>query len=115
MRKQKRIDIAELRHRITFQQLVETSDGIGGKTTTWSNVATVWAKIETLSARERLFSQQLEFHKTHQVTVRKASEYTPTNDMQILYNDRVFQVKGVHPDEQGRQYYYIDAEENTAT
>ena len=107
------VNIAELRHRITFQELVEVSDGQGGKTTSWSNVVTVWARIEPVSSRERLFSQQLEYNRSHKVAIRYRNDIT--NDMQFTFDGRTFQVKGVLSPDERKAYLFLDVEENSAT
>jgi hypothetical protein len=50
----------ELDQRITLQSLALVSDGGGGSTETWSNVAILWAKVVPMSGRERLQADQLE-------------------------------------------------------
>ncbi|WP_395585520.1 head-tail adaptor protein, partial [Pseudomonas syringae group genomosp. 7] len=41
-----------LRHRVLIQQQVTTRDSDGIEQTSWVDVATVWASVEPLSARE---------------------------------------------------------------
>ena len=52
--------IGKLRHRISLQSVTLTSDGAGGSTESWAEVAELWAAIEPASARERLFAGKLE-------------------------------------------------------
>lgn len=107
------VQIAELRHRITFQRIAQVTDGMGGFTTTWSDVATVWAKVEPVSASERLISEKLETQRSHKVKIRYRSDIT--TDMRFTFNSRTFQVKGVHNPDERRVYTFIDAEENQGT
>jgi SPP1 family predicted phage head-tail adaptor len=49
------VDSGDLDQRVTFQTKVNTSDGAGGSTTTWADVAdtpTVWAQALPLMGRE---------------------------------------------------------------
>lgn len=107
------LNIAEFRHRITFQKLVRASDGMGGFSTDWTDVITVWAKIEPLSGSERLNSERLETQRSHKVQIRYRPEIT--TDMRILFRDRILQVHGVHSPDERRGYTFIDAEENQGT
>lgn len=87
------VKAGRLRHRVTLQSAADTADGGGGFTTTWSDVATVWAAIEPLAARERLFAQQLENPVTHRVTIRYRAGVTAT--MRLKFGARVFNIRGV--------------------
>lgn len=107
------LNIAELRHRIAIQSITEVSDGQGGKTESWSTVATVWARIEPVSSRERLYSDKLEYQRTHKIAIRYRSDIT--NDMRILFNGRYFQIKAVYSPDEREAYTFIDAEENQGT
>ena len=40
------VNIGELKHRITFWQESNASDGQGGFVTTWSQLANAWAKAQ---------------------------------------------------------------------
>ncbi len=87
------VKAGRLRHRVTLQNAADTADGGGGFTTTWSDVATVWAAIEPLKSRERLFAQQLETPVTHRVTIRYRAGVTAK--MRLKFGARVFNIRGV--------------------
>ncbi len=87
------VKAGRLRHRVTLQSAADTADGGGGFTTTWSDVATVWAAIEPLKSRERLFAQQLENPVTHRVTIRYRAGVTAK--MRLEFGARVFNIRGV--------------------
>ncbi len=107
------LDIAELRHRITFQRVAQVSDGMGGFTTTWNNIATVWAKVEPVTASERIYSERLETQRSHKVKIRYRDDIT--TDMRFTFKSRVFQIHGVHSPDERNGYTFIDAEENQGT
>lgn len=111
--KSTRIDIAELRHRIVFERVAKVTDGMGGWTTVWSTVATVWAKVEPVSASERIYSQRIETQRSHKVVIRYRNDIT--TDMRFTYSGRTFQVKGVSIPDERKVYLFIDAEENQGT
>jgi SPP1 family predicted phage head-tail adaptor len=66
----------ELDQRITLQSLALVSDGGGGSTETWSNVAILWAKVVPMSGRERLQADQLESPANYRVTIRRRTDIT---------------------------------------
>jgi SPP1 family predicted phage head-tail adaptor len=66
----------ELDQRITLQSLALVSDGGGGSTETWSNVAILWAKVVPMSGRERLHADQLESPANYRVTIRRRTDIT---------------------------------------
>jgi SPP1 family predicted phage head-tail adaptor len=107
------LDIAELRHRITFQRVTQVSDGMGGFTTAWNDIVTLWAKVEPVSASERLYSERLETQRSHKVKIRFRNDIT--TDMRFVFKGRTFQVKGVYSPDERRAYTFIDAEENQGT
>jgi len=105
--------IGNLRHRITFQFVTHVSDGQGGTIATWNNLVsnpTVWAWVKPISSKERNFSNQIQYQRSHVVTIRHRTDIT--QDMRFLFDGRTFQLKGnFRPDE--RKFYLImDAEEN---
>lgn len=110
---EKLIDVAELRHRITIQQKSKTSDGQGGFSYSWSTLATVWAKVSPVSTRERLYGQQIEYQRTHQIWLRYRSDIT--QEMQVTFDGRTFQIKGVFSPDERKIYTVLDAEENQGT
>jgi len=66
----KKIEIGDMRHRITFQQPQKTADGYKGHTVQWQDVVTVWASVEPLSGREYFYSHQIKAEVTHRVRIR---------------------------------------------
>lgn len=110
------VDIAKMRDRITVQSQTQTPDGQGGVSIVWADVISVWAKVEPVSQRERIYSQALQYRRTHKVVMRFNSlTSTITTDMQIIFGSRTFQIKSiVDPDERGF-YLALDCEENVGS
>lgn len=102
--------IGALKHRILIQNLALAADGQGGTVETWSDVATVWAEINPKSTRERLYTQSLQYQRTHVIRIRFRSDIT--NTMRINYQDRIFQIKGTWCPDEWKTYLMIDCEEN---
>lgn len=64
------VDPGELDQRISIQTEQTTADGMGGTTTSWSTVATVWAKVRPLTGKEREQGLQVESPATYAVIMR---------------------------------------------
>lgn len=108
--------IGTLRHRVTFQVLTETPDGQGGFTSTWADIGvnpTVWGEIIPAKTYERFFSQQIQYQRTHQVTIRYRTDITQT--MRMVFEGRIFQIKSVRAPEERKFFTVIDLEENQGT
>jgi len=102
--------IADLRHRIIIQSLSLAGDGQGGQVETWATFATVWAKVEPVSAKERFFSDQMQYQRSHKITIRHLDNVT--NTMRVSFDGRIFQIKGVRRPDERKFFLFIDAEEN---
>ena len=79
-----------LRHRITIQESTETSDGMGGFTTIWSDKLEMWVAIWPLSAKERLDAMKLELQITHKIRGRYRSGITAKD--RIKFGTRIFNI-----------------------
>lgn len=89
------------------------NDGQGGSNETWCDVATVWAYVEPTKSNERFFSQQIQYQRTHKVTIRHLDNVT--TDMRFIYDNRTFQIKGIRRPDERKYFLIIDAEENRGT
>lgn len=83
--------------RVTIQKPAVSSDTEGSPKTIWSTLDRVWAKVEPLSARERLQAAQAELDVTDSVTIRYRTDVT--HNMRLLYGTRVLEIQEVIPDE----------------
>jgi SPP1 family predicted phage head-tail adaptor len=106
--------IGELKHRIQIQRETQEPDGQGGQEVSWSDVATVWAKIEPVSASERLYTRQIQYQRTHKVIIRYLAGLTDdvNNNYRFLFDGRTFQIKGIYKLDEDKFWLKIDAEEN---
>ncbi len=96
----------KLRHRVLIQQQVTTRDDDGFSHTSWVDVATVWASVEPLSAREFIQSGQTQAAITARITIRYREGLLPS--MRILHRGEVFNIAGVLPDKvSGLEYITI--------
>lgn len=77
--------------RVTLQSPGGAGDAYGERSTTWTVVATVWASITPLSARELMAGGQLQGEITHRIQLRYSSTTASiTADWRVVYGSRVF-------------------------
>ena len=87
------VKIGDLRHRIKFQKEKKTPDDYHGHTSTWDDVATVWAKVEPISGREYFYSHQLKNVISHRITVRYRDDITV--EMRIVFEERIMKIESL--------------------
>ncbi len=88
--------IGRLRQRVTIQDRTVSRNSFNEEVETWAEVATVWARIESLSGTEFVATEQAGATVTHQITIRQRAGLLPT--MRVLYGDHVFGVTAVLDD-----------------
>lgn len=107
------VEIRELNQRITLQALTRTEDGQGGWDESWSDFATVWAKVIPKKARERQFAQQIQEVTTHEITIRKLTGVT--TEMRVQHGSNTYQLHG-HIRYDSRNFFMIlDAEQGVGS
>ncbi|MCO7458407.1 phage head closure protein [Stenotrophomonas maltophilia] len=95
-----------LRHRVLIQQQVTTRDSDGVEQTAWVDVATVWASVEPLSAREFIQSGQTQSAVTARITMRYRDGLSPS--MRLVHRGEIFNIAGLLPDKvSGLEYITI--------
>lgn len=106
--------ISDLRSRITIQQKTRTPDGIGGATVSWTDLDTVWARVESMATRERYYADKLAPNTSHQITIRYRTDITA--QMRVMYDGRMFSVVGdpIVKDEQKKKYLVLYCVEGDA-
>ena len=62
-----------MRHRVILQSPAGSRDAVGERTTTWTDVDTVWADIQPLTVRDQLLADQAYGLVSHKVLVRYSS------------------------------------------
>ncbi len=92
----------KLRCRVALQQAVRISDDGGGASLNWSQIATLWARIEPQKGHEKARYDGLESTITHKITLRYRAGIT--TGMRFLYAGRVFNILAVlNENEQNRR------------
>ncbi|MCJ8053356.1 phage head closure protein [Shinella curvata] len=103
------IDPGALSARLVLEQPAETPDGQGGVTQGFSALATLWARIEPVSARAEETAGALPVTVTHRIWLRRRSDLA--GGMRLRKGGRLFALHGFRdPDETGR-YTLCDCEE----
>ena len=82
-----------LNKRITLQQPLSTSDGGGGFSIAWQDVATLWADIAPHRSSEPLLHDKLMLHNLHRITIRYRSDITA--NMRFIFGSRIFLIIGI--------------------
>lgn len=89
------MDAGQLRHRITLQSRSVGQDSRGGQTTTWVDVATVWASIAPATGREFMTAQAMAIDAPRTVTIRWQPAFASPialAAMRIKYGTRIFNI-----------------------
>jgi SPP1 family predicted phage head-tail adaptor len=104
------IDPGSLNRRLTLEAPVESDDGSGGVNRTFATVATLWAEVTPVAAREAVEAGALGVTVTHRIGIRTNADIT----LRHRFRDgvRVFRIVAVR--ERGnRRFLDIDAQERT--
>lgn len=89
------IAAGDLNHRIRFQQATTVQDSLGAPKRVWTDVATVWADIQSLTGRDLVIAQRISNEISHQITVRYQAIFSDPKTVSAyrgLYRSRVFQI-----------------------
>lgn len=105
------IEAGRLRHRVTIQRQTQTQNPLTGElTVTWTNVATVWAAVEPISAREFVVSQEPNARVTARATIRYRDGIDAS--MRLVHRGRNYNIHGVLEDlDSGREYLTLPLSE----
>ncbi|GKO57945.1 head-tail adaptor protein [Klebsiella pneumoniae] len=103
-----------LRHRVTLQEPVkEQNPTTGAVINTWRDVATIWADVSALSAREFIAAQASQGEITTRITIRYRAGVTRKN--RILFRSAIYNIEGVLPDPRsGREYLTLPCSEGAS-
>lgn len=107
------LSAGKLRHRVTIQEPVNVQDSTDGSMVkTWRDVATVWAAIEPLSAREFIAAMKEDSKVSARITIR----YIPTinHEMRLYHAAKsvYYDIHGILSDkDSGLEYITIPVSE----
>lgn len=85
--------------KITIQEPVNTKDDYGQGVPVWTDVATVWARVDDQSGGERLQAEQVTAYMGTKITVRYRSDLDETMRILRLRTGRYYNVRSIkNPD-----------------
>jgi len=105
--------LGKMRERVTLQQESNTADGYGGQVLAWSDVATVWAKVEPLSGREQIEADKLQGVVNTRITIRYRSDVVP--GMRLTWNSKNYNIRAVICEEERDRFLQLTCEVGVAT
>lgn len=90
-----------LRTELVLEQPSLEPDGLGGHAESWSEIATVFARVEPVAASARFGAGQTLEQTTHRITLRHRADLY--SGMRFRRGERIFAILTVNdPDETGR-------------
>lgn len=95
------LDPGSLRSELALQVNTPAPDGLGGHIDSWAEIATVFARVEPVSATSSFGPDQTMETVTHRVTLRWRNGVAA--GMRFVRQERIFDIVTVHdPDDTGR-------------
>ena len=88
-----------LRHQIAIQAHSSSPDAYGQPVQTWTTIATAWAAITLLTAKEQYASGQLAAQSSHAIMLRFPPAAVKAG-MRVTYGSHVYRIQGVNNLEQ---------------
>lgn len=109
MAKARIIDPGALSARLTLEGPVETPDGQGGVERSFSPLATLWARIEPVTARADEAAATLPVTVTHRIWLRRRSDLA--GSMRLRKGARLFAIRAFRDPDETARYSLLDCEE----
>lgn len=101
----------QLNERITFQEQVRTSDGAGGSTLAYQDIAstpTVWADVFAIRSTETDTEGRLNAAGLYKFTIRHRDDINETH--QIVWRGETYDIRNVRRTSGRDMYLIIEAE-----
>jgi SPP1 family predicted phage head-tail adaptor len=102
-------DPGALNRRLTLEAPVETADGSGGATRSYSAIATLWASVEPAAARDTVEADALGANVTHRLRLRFNAEITLQH--RFRDGDCIYRIDAIRA--RDKRFLDIDAELRT--
>lgn len=103
------MEIGDLRHRITLQQLTTSVNDNGFEVETWEDFKTVWAAVSNLHGREYYAAAAVQAENTVKFTIRYLEGLNTT--MRILFQGRQYNITALDNIKYRNRYIEIKATE----
>jgi SPP1 family predicted phage head-tail adaptor len=69
--------VGQLRDRVVIQSKTPSSDTQGGRAVSWGTLATVWARVQALTAAEQMAAQAVSSRVRYEVEIQYRTDVTP--------------------------------------
>ena len=102
-------DPGTLNRRLTLEAPVETPDGAGGVARDYAAMATLWAEVTPIAARDNVVAAGLGATITHRIVIRVGPDITTRH--RFRDGARVFRIATIR--ERNKRFLEIHAEERT--
>lgn len=99
-------------HDVTIRRKVRTPNGIGGWSISWQDVATSVARVNPVSAKDRIEYAQAQYPVTHKVFLPGGADVRPEDC--IVLGSRTLAVKGVYNPAESGHHLEVLCEELTS-
>lgn len=109
------IAAAQLDQRVSFKREVSTPDGMGGSTSEWTTVATVWGSVRPMRGREREQAQRLNAESNYIIAVRDSviRHYEIDERCKVTWHDTDFNIRFV-PEKARERFCELEVERGVA-
>lgn len=112
--KHRSYNVGMMKQRFTIQYYSLSSDGMGGNTQTWNDLATVWGKISAVSGRESFEIGGLKGKVRYKIITRYRDDFVSagydrsTYDflLRIQYDGRIFNID--YAQDRGEEQTYTE-------
>lgn len=101
------ISISQFIHRVEIQSYTLTRDEEGGQINTWATDATVWAKVNPVSGREREAADKTDSRLKYRIIMREY-EAGLTTDMRIKFGTKIFEIVAIVEPTLRGDFYILD-------
>lgn len=98
-----------MRERVAIEAQSTVTDAAGAITTTWSPVATVWARMKPINAQQLALAGRDEGVRTYIMTIRYRTDITTAHS--IVWRGRKFDVQGIVDETEQRQFMTVTLRE----
>lgn len=98
-----------LRHRLALQEVQRVSDGAGGFTASWADIAGLWAQLTPAGGSEGVAAGRLAGKRAYEVVLRYRDGVEPA--MRFRLGARVFEILAVADRGERRRWLHCLCEE----
>ena len=108
--------VGELDQRVTFQERVDTPDGMGGSSFTWQDIANFpesWAHVRPKSGREVTEYDRVNAEVGYLLVVRYRDDILPA--YRVLWEGVAFNIKAIKKPSGRKLYLEMDSENGVPT